>query len=177
MSITASNPIRRSLAGLCLALTWSVAANAADPVTNTLTVHHVVVRADGSESLEPAGEARPGDLLEYSARFANTGTAAARGLVATLPIPTGTVYVDGSAKPAGANASLDGANYAPMPLVRRAKAANGTESTVRVPLAEYRSLRWAPADVAAQSTYTVTARVRVAGSASATASATARPTP
>lgn len=151
------------IAGLSLLAVLSVPARAAEPVSNTLTVNHVVALAGGSERLEAAATARPGELLQYTAQFHNAGAGIARGLTATLPIPAGVVLVPGSIRPTGAQASLDGTTFAALPLTRHVRRADGSDATERVPLAEYRYLRWSPADLATNATYAVSARVVVAG--------------
>ena len=155
---------RSLVCGVCVAAALSASAYAAEPVTNTLSVARVVGRADGSEQLEAANAAKPGDLLEYTAQFRNGGTSVARGLEATLPIPVGVTLVSGSIHPAGARASVDGTSYAPLPLTRQVRHPDGSVTTERVPLAEYRYLRWAPADLAANGGgQAYSARVVVAG--------------
>ena len=154
---------RTLICGLCVVTALSASVHAAEPVTNTLAVHRVVARADGSEELKAADAAKPGDVLEYTAEFHNAGTAAARGLSATLPIPAGVTLLAGSVRPAGASASLDGTTYAPMPLMRRVRHADGSVGDERVPLADYRYLRWPPADLAPNGALAVSARVVVAG--------------
>jgi hypothetical protein len=54
----------------------------------------------------------------------------------TLPIPTNMTFT-GEALPASAQASTDGKNYADMPLMRKVN-----DKLVKIPLSEYRSLRW-----------------------------------
>lgn len=54
----------------------------------------------------------------------------------TLPIPTNMTFT-GDAKPSIAQATVDGKNYADMPLMRRV---NG--KAVKTPLSEYKALRW-----------------------------------
>ena len=159
---------RSLICGLCVVTALSASAYGAEPVSNTLSVHRIVVGADGSEQAQAATAARPGELLEYNAEFRNAGSAVARGLEATLPIPQGVTYVAGSARPAGARASVDGTSFAPMPLVRRVRHADGTLADERVPLSEYRYLRWAPADLASNGALSVSARVVVAGNAAET---------
>lgn len=156
---------RSLICGLCVTTALSAAAYAAEPVTNTLTVHRVVVRDGGAEQLEAASAAKPGELLEYTAEFRNRGAAVARGLEATLPIPTGLTLVAGSARPAAVRASVDGTTFAPVPLMRQVRRADGSSVEERVPLTDYRYLRWAPADLAANGVLTVSARAVVAGAA------------
>lgn len=152
----------RLLGGACLAV-LSIAAGAqqrTNPVESRLDARKVTVSADGKETLAAAESARPGDLIEYTATYRNSGTGAVRNLEATLPIPADTELVAGSVKPAASRASLDARSFAPVPLKRKAVAA-GREVESEVPLREYRALRWAPADLAAGQIATYSARVRV----------------
>jgi uncharacterized repeat protein (TIGR01451 family) len=137
-------------------------SHAADPVTNTLTVHRIVLQGGGHETAEPASTAKPGDLLEYVAEFHNEGTSLARGLSATLPLPGGTEFVAGSQHPAAAQASLDGTTFAPMPLKRVVREADGTSHEELVPAREYRFLRWAAMDLPGSGELSVSARVTIA---------------
>src|SRR5208282_4836117 len=82
------------------------AAYAAEPVTNTLSVQRIVSRGDNSEQKESAATARPGDVLEYTAQFQNSGASVAHGLAATLPIPAGMVLIPASVSPAAVQVSL-----------------------------------------------------------------------
>ena len=120
-----------------------------------------VTTAQGKEVLAPAEKARPGELIEYRARYHNDGAAEARGLMATLPIPNGTQYVAGSAMPRGVEASLDGRTFAPVPLRRAVKTPDGRTVEQDVPVAEYRALRWPLGALPAKQQRTVSARVRV----------------
>ena len=149
---------------LALALTGAALAAsvafAAGGVTVELTAQRVT-KAQGREALAPADQAKPGDLLEYRALYRNAGTGEARGLAATLPIPRGTLYVKGSAAPQKVEASLDGQTFAPVPLMRKEKAADGRTVLREVPVSEYRALRWPLGTLAAKQSRIVTARVRV----------------
>jgi uncharacterized repeat protein (TIGR01451 family) len=120
-----------------------------------------ITRTQGKEVLVPAEKAKPGELIEYRARYHNDGTSEAKGLMATLPIPNGTQYVAGSASPRGVEASLDGRTFAPVPLKRTVKTPDGRTVEQEVPLAEYRTLRWPLGSLAAHDQRTVSARVRV----------------
>ena len=57
-------------------------------------------------------------------------------------MPECLTFVAGSSQPAGAQASLDGKTFEPIPLLREVKKADGTTEKQPVPLAEYRALRW-----------------------------------
>jgi hypothetical protein len=138
-------------------------APATATLRSELTVKQVVVSDNGTESLRPATEVKPNDLLQYAASYVNTSATAVKHLVASLPIPPGTQWVDASAVPRTVLASTDGKVFLPVPLVRRTKDAKGDFIDQPVPLSEYRALRWAEQVVAPGATYTVSARVRVSG--------------
>ena len=134
---------------------------AAGGVTVELTAQRVTKDARGAEALVSADQAKPGELLEYRALYRNAGTSEARGLAATLPIPRGTQYVRGSATPLQVEASLDGRTFAPVPLMRKQKTADGRTVLREVPVSEYRALRWPLGTLASKQSRTVAARVRV----------------
>ena len=149
------------IAAVVLVAALAATAQAAEPVTNTLTVQRVVQHADGKERLEPAAAAKPGDVLEYTAEFRNAGPSVARRLEATLPIPSGTTLLPASVRPAGARASLDGTAFAAMPLTHQVRRPDGSVAAEPVPIAEYRYLRWPPTDLVATASFVVRARVVV----------------
>lgn len=153
---------RLGIAFVALVLLAPVGAAAAGDVEVTLAAHRVTAQQNGQESLAPADQAKPGEVVEYRATYANAGPRPVKGLAATLPIPPGTEYVPGTAAPAGVRASLDGVTFAPLPLVRRVRLADGTEVEREVPPAEYRWLRWTIDALDARASRTVRARVRVA---------------
>ena len=123
---------------------------------------HKVVKHGKHEALEAADGIKPGETVEYQATYRNTTHSAVHQLYATLPIPAETEYLPGSAKPARVEASLDSVNYAPVPLRRKVTLANGQIEERDIPASEYRSLRWAIGDLAADAKITVFARVRLA---------------
>lgn len=153
----------RSPLALALALAALAAApesRAAGDVTVQLTANRVT-RSQGRDVLAPADQARPGDLIEYRALYRNQGRAEARDLAATLPIPRGTHFVPGSAMPRRVEASLDGRTFAPVPLLRKERTADGRTVTREVPATEYVALRWPLGSLPANKAREVTARVRV----------------
>ena len=136
----------RKLLGSSLVVLALVAGGAAaqsqQDVVVTMEVKKVVKGDDGKESLESADQAKPGDILQYTATYANKVKKTWRDMEATIPVPPYTEYVPGSSRPAGAKASLDGQNFQSIPLRRKVKQADGKEITQLVPYAEYRTLRW-----------------------------------
>lgn len=156
----------------CLAtLALPLAAHADGDVKVSLVAHRVVTSPAGVEHLAPADHAKPGDVVEYRARYTNPGHSAVRQMVATLPIPAGMQYVPSTAAPATALASTDGEHFDAIPLRHHVRLANGTDALRDVPYGDYRFLRWTLGDMAAGKSQTVTARVRVE-SATSVASAT-----
>lgn len=128
-----------------------------------------VTLVDGKEVLVSAAKARPGDVIEYRAVYKNDGRSAVRELDATLPVPNGLEYLPKTAAPAVVLASTDGSSFAPVPLLRKERTADGREVVREVPLSEYRALRWPVGTLAAKESRTVRARMRVAPLASVAA--------
>lgn len=145
-------------------------AFAAEPLAATLEAH-LVVAANGKERFAAASAAKPGDVLEYRATYKNVSKAPLRAVMATLPVPAaGVEYLSNSAMPAGpVEASLDGLQFAPVPLKRLVKTPDGKQQQQLVPAAEYRFLRWPLGDLPAGASKTVSARVRVIDGATLTA--------
>jgi uncharacterized repeat protein (TIGR01451 family) len=150
---------------LCILLQMGVAHadNAAvkKDVEVTLQQFKVGKRAQ-AEVLESAAQIKPGEVIEYQATYHNTTKHVISQLQATLPIPKETEYIPNTANPVGVQASVDGVNYAPVPLRRMVKLANGQMTEQDVPVVEYRSLRWALGDLSANQKKTVSARIRLA---------------
>ena len=145
-----------------LSAVLSLAAHAdTGKLISQLKVWNVVTQADGAETLQPAQTVKPGDVLQYSTVYTNPGQRAVNRLVTNLPIPVGTEWVATGTLPSTVLASLDGKVFAPVPLMRKTRRADGQLVDVPVPLAEYRSLRWPEQQLAAGASFTNTARVRV----------------
>jgi uncharacterized repeat protein (TIGR01451 family) len=160
MSRIASLLAAAALAFTASALAQNAPKAANGPLETHLEQRKVASSADGKEVLAPAEAVKPGELIEYTATYRNNGKQPLRNLEATLPIPSNTEFVAGSAKPAGAKASLDGRTFADMPLKRRVTR-DGKQVEVEVPAREYRALRWFPGELGAEKTVAYTARVKV----------------
>jgi len=154
---------KRALAGALVALVLPVPfmALAQSGLDISLTARRVALDVRGRETLEPATEAKPGQLVEYRAAYRNPGATPVRQVLATLPIPHGTEYVASTARPAPALASLDGRTFEALPLTRKVKLANGETVVREVPASQYRYLRWSLGMIGAGRTESVSARVRV----------------
>ncbi|MGZ5048211.1 MAG: hypothetical protein ACXWF0_13370 [Usitatibacter sp.] len=129
-------------------------------VEATLEARKVVREADGREHFSSAETVKPGDVIEYVATYRNTTSQLVRELEATLPIPPGTEWLAGTARPSGARASLDAREFAAPPLKRKV-VRDGREVDEPVPFREYRYLRWPPVHLGAQMSVSFSARVRV----------------
>jgi uncharacterized repeat protein (TIGR01451 family) len=141
-------------------LSQAALAQKASSVSSQLLAQRVDVVA-GKPVLSPASEIKPGDVLQYSATYKNTAATPAAKLLATLPVPPGTTLVQASAEPTQAMASTDGNTFAPMPLTRTVKQADGSTRKEPVPLIEYRALRWDIGALPAGASTVVSLRVRI----------------
>jgi len=173
-----SNPVtsHRSTfrAALVAGALAALAASAwAQPNVQSELVAEKLVRAPSGQLSRSAADAvKPGDLVVYTATYRNTGKATAEKLAATIPIPAGTVLVESSSEPAGAQASTDGVRFAAMPLMRAVRQPDGTTRQEPVPLADYRFVRWDLGTLPAAGQRVVGLRVRVDANPD---TATARP--
>ena len=138
-------------------------------VTSTLVAKRVETVA-GKQVLAPADSGKPGDTFEYAGTYRNAGPGSADRLVATIPVPTGTTFVAGSAEPAPhAQASTDGVRFASMPLLRTVRQADGSTRQEPVPLADYRFVRWELGTLAPGADAVVKLRVQIDSAATAAA--------
>jgi uncharacterized repeat protein (TIGR01451 family) len=132
-----------------------------DGVTVDLKGQKVVKASDGKEKFTSADAAKPGDVIEYKAVYRNSGKIAATDIRADIPIPLGTEYLPGSAKPATFKASLDGKGYAPVPLKRKVTLPSGKTEMQEVPSGEYRFIRWELKSLAPGKSSTFILRVKL----------------
>ncbi|HEY0393247.1 MAG TPA: hypothetical protein VGD01_02010 [Candidatus Elarobacter sp.] len=139
----------RSLAALMLmvlALAVPGMASAKPNVTLKLTGSLVTKAADGHVSLTPVDKAQPkaGDEIQYDIVALNAGDSPALRLVPTGRIPTGTAYVDGSAKGLRAHPefSLDGGKtWSAAPTVR-VRLPDGTTAVKKADSSLYTAVRF-----------------------------------
>jgi uncharacterized repeat protein (TIGR01451 family) len=162
---TVRRKTRRAI-GLALILSsiYAGGANAqnANDVVVTLKAQKVERTRDGKEVLRIADRAMPGEVIQYDALYRNQGKKGIHNLQPTLPIPAGLEYLADSAKPAPSKASLDGKNFAPVPLMRQVVLPDGNVKQEPVPASEYRALRWELGDLDSGRNALVSARARLA---------------
>src|SRR5262245_48206927 len=133
------------LALILIVVMWperAMAQAAKSDVVVTLKAQKVLRGRDGNEVLQVAERAMPGEVIQYDAIYKNQSDRGVRNLEPTLPIPRGLEYIPDSAKPAPAKASLDGKNFAPLPLKRQVTLETGETVEQPVPPSEIRALRW-----------------------------------
>lgn len=125
-----------------------------------LTASKIVV-ANGSEQRLSADKVKPGETIEYVAEYRNNAKTPVSDVVATLPIPSDMEYIPETADPVQVMASTDEHTYAPVPLKRMVRGADGKMTAVQVPFSEYRSLRWKLGDLRGEMSKSVKARMKV----------------
>jgi uncharacterized repeat protein (TIGR01451 family) len=131
-------------------------------VTAKLTASKVV-KSDDKETLAAAEQVKPGDVVEYTATYQNTGKSAVNNVKASLPIPQGMEFMPDSTRPGDAMASVDGTNFAKVPLKRTVKGPDGKMVEQLVPYSQYRALRWNLGEIAGGASKAVSARMKVKG--------------
>lgn len=146
---------------LLTALVFSQGAFAQDTAVRSQLVAQRIDKVEGKDVLTSATEGKPGDILQYSGTYRNTGAAAANKLVATIPVPLGTTLIADSVEPLPDQASIDGTRFGPAPLMRIVKQADGSERTVAVPMSQYRALRWDVGTLAGGASTVVKLQVRI----------------
>lgn len=115
-----------------------------------LVAEKVIQTADGLELFDTESLAQPGDVIQYTATYRNTGVGKISNLAPVLPIPEGMRCDLAAASPAPAEASFDGETFVPMAEVVAALKADDSRAV--------RALRWHVAQLDAGSSATVVAR-------------------
>ncbi|WP_201576788.1 hypothetical protein [Psychrobacter okhotskensis] len=131
-----SNSIRNTLLAATVSFGLLNVAHADETLKMELTANKVIKNAEGKVSYLPVSTAPAGTVVQYKATYTNTVNQNINDLAVTLPIPANMTFT-GEVSPASAQASIDGKNYADMPLMRKVDG-----KLVKIPLSEYRSLRW-----------------------------------
>ena len=109
---------------------------AADALKMELQANKIVKTVKGETSYVAASDAKTGEIVQYRAIYTNLIDQPVSDVTVTLPIPVNMTFT-GEAQPSSAQATIDGKNYADIPLMRRL---NG--KLVKVPFSEYKALRW-----------------------------------
>lgn len=131
-----SNFLRHTLFAISASVLLLGTANADDALKMDLTANKVIKNAEGKTTYLPVRNAPAGTVIQYKATYTNTINQSINDLAVTLPIPANMTFT-GEVSPASAQASIDGKNYADMPLMRKVDG-----KMVKIPYSEYRTLRW-----------------------------------
>ena len=131
-----SNFLRNTLLASLASVFLLSAANADDALKMDLTANKVIKNTEGKNTYVPVRNAPAGTVIQYKATYSNTINKDIQDLAVVLPIPANMTFT-GEAIPSTAQASIDGKNYADMPLMRKVDG-----KMVKIPFSEYRTLRW-----------------------------------
>jgi len=126
-----------------------------------LLIANKIIRVDGTEKKESGDKVKPGEVIEYVAEYENHDKSPAKNVIATLPVPAGMEYVPETAIPNQVMASTSDGNYAPVPLKKVVRGADGKVTQELVPYSDYRSLRWNLGDMDGGTSKSVRARMKV----------------
>jgi len=162
---------------LLVSVAFLLAAWAAqDPLRLELSSYRVASMVDEkgvrTEVYQPAGEAAPGDVLEWRLMAENRSEETLEDVALVIPVPSGTVYVPGSARTLNLNGvtvapefSFDGGvHFAHPPLFKRIFVEkDGLRKAVEVEVGpeEYTHVRWTLPALPAGAGLTVAFRTRV----------------
>lgn len=130
------NSLRSTLLASLTSVFLLSTAHADDALKMELTANKVMKNTEGKTTYLPVRTAPAGTVIQYRATYTNTVNKDINDLSVTLPIPANMTFT-GEAFPTTAQASIDGKNYADMPLMRKVD-----DKFVKIPLTEYRTLRW-----------------------------------
>ena len=113
-----SNFLRNTLFAISASVLLLGTANADDALKMDLTANKVIKNAEGKITYLPVRNAPAGTVIQYKATYSNTINKDIQDLAVVLPIPANMTFT-GEAIPSTAQASIDGKNYAVLPLIRK----------------------------------------------------------
>ncbi len=115
--------------------------------------------------LLPADTVKPGQVLQYTIRYTNTGDEDATRVVVNNPIPKGTVYLAETAYGYGSKITFSadgGKTFGPADTLKvTVTRADGSKTTRKAMAAEYTHIRWVITKVPAGGSGSVGFKVRV----------------
>jgi len=156
----------RIKAVLLTALLTAAATANADALESHMSAW-LVKQQENNEVLKPAGEAGPGDVIEYRMTYKNTQASPLSALTISVPVPDNTAYVaESAATPVKSQfeASIDGGKtWEHEPIKRLRKTAEGKLRMTDIPVSEYTNIRWLaenPIQPAEQQAFTYRVQVK-----------------
>lgn len=130
------HPLKQLMMAAIASIALFSNVQAADALKMELQANKITKKSDGKPVSVAASNAKAGETVQYRATYTNVVTQPISDIAVTLPIPINMTFT-GEANPSSAQATIDGKNYSDMPLMRKI---NG--KVVKVPLSEYKALRW-----------------------------------
>ena len=133
------------------------------PIVVILKQFKVLKDDKGETQFLDAALVLPGDVLEYRASYSNR-SASAVAVLATMPIPESTEYIQESAASRSKvphTVALKNAQFAKEPLIQKTTSASGATLSQPVPYAAYRYVRWDLGKLAPGESVEVSVRARV----------------
>lgn len=129
-------PLKQLMTAAIASLALLSSAHATQALKMELQANKITKNAAGKAIYVAASDAKAGETVQYRAIYTNVIDKPISDVAVTLPIPANMTFT-GDAKPVSAQATVDGKNYADMPLMRKVDG-----KVVKVPLSEYKALRW-----------------------------------
>lgn len=143
------------IALLGFGLAASVSAQATkEPLTVDFSVRKQVATEGGKAEWVAGQEAKPGDLLQYTAVYTNEGQGRLTGIKAVIPIPSEVTCMPETAQPTPTEASLDGVEFLPWEVVLAAVA--DAQNPVSI-----RSVRWSVSELPTGAKFEASVRAKV----------------
>ena len=131
---------------MSVAAAQTASVGSTSPVASHLEAFQVTRDAAGKEQFAPAGQVKPGDVIEYRLGYDNTGSQPVSQLAVNGPVPQGTAFIAGSAQTAVKSElrfSVDGGKtWASPPLKRSVRTAEGVSVEQIVAPQEYTNVQW-----------------------------------
>lgn len=125
----------------CFGSAANLAAQVAkEPLTVDFKVSKQVVTEAGRTEWVSGQEAKPGDLLQYTAVYTNESKGRLTGIKAVIPIPAEVTCLPETASPTPEEASLDGVAFLPWEVALAATA--DAENAVSI-----RAVRWSVSEL------------------------------
>lgn len=125
-----------------------------EPLTVDFSVLKQVASETGASAWVAGQEAKPGDLLQYTAVYTNSGQRRLSSIKAIIPIPAEVSCLVETAQPTPTEASLDGVAFVPWEVALAAVADTENPASIR-------SIRWSVAELQPEAKFEASVRAKV----------------
>lgn len=143
-----------AMLGFGLVATSLSAQASQEPLSVNFSVRKQVTDETGKAEWVAGQEAKPGDLLQYTAVYTNEGQGRLSAIKAVIPIPAEVTCIAESAQPTPAEASLDGVEFLPWEVALAAVADAGNPASIR-------SVRWSVSELQPGAKFEASIRAKV----------------